>query len=205
MPQFPHNLPPESRKRVEAVPKRFSFHDANLQREDIFISRHPSGRVIQYPTPEPATEIVRSRIARLGLLLGAPTDSPEVGKDRFIIPETARPMGYDANVQAEGQPHLYDDKRMFFDLGLLLRSLAETDKDARLGLAGTIGGNVALLEFTPVGQQKLLLVPGFEWRVKLASDSMRLRNDYEVQIRQEFGDRFENSIASFEQGYRYVR
>lgn len=154
-------------------------------------------RIVSYPTPKSSEAVDAKRILNnSGLLLGREIDDDDVGKSSFKIPNSARPLSYDANSESE-EAYSYSDGRLLYDLGALLGQVYSHD----LVLDGQLGSNVAIVEFTHSQDRRLFLVPGVECYAKSINEGENPFEYYESKIDDEFHNRFSAAKPSFRIGF----
>lgn len=181
---------------------RYSLAYDRIGSEDIMLLRHPSGgavRVIAYESADEQRSQLRDRLVAKGLILGMIIGDAEDTKQHFKVPKSARPIAYDANVEASGA-FSYNDEQMFFDLGQLLAELYQAS-DVKLVLSGDVGRSVAFVEFTHHDERQLYLVPGVERVMESLETDVSPIGFYTERLTEAFGHRFDNAAISFRMGF----
>lgn len=199
----PQNKNGQETEKQHGVPTapRYSFEDDTIGRSDRIYGGVGilSRRILEYAKPTPEAEVVRHKLAQRGLVLGLEEALTVDSTKRFVVPG-ARPIGYDA-ASNTGSPNLYSDADRFFELGIMLRDVAQID-DETLEITGDIGGQVAEIEFTRPGERRLFFVPGFEHYLKPSPDGQEeVFRRYVKHLADELGERFERHIEGFAQGF----
>jgi hypothetical protein len=197
--EVPYTRPRSASDEPErSTGSRYSFANASLSREDHVLT-HPSSRIrmIEYPTPDPVHEAIRSKLRSAGILLGHLIGTEE-GRDAFRVPPSTRPVIYDAQSAAHGA-FSYGDDQLFYDLGELL---AKTYQATEGGvLTADIGQNVAFVEFTQPAERRLFLVPGVEHTIEDVEPGVDPLTHYAAPLRQAFGAKFQDSAVYFQMGF----
>lgn len=180
---------------------RFSFYQSKIERRDLSIGNDMrKQRAIVYKAPTAEKLSFRAALEKKGLVLGTPASDTFSHKESFLIPTAARPINHDVGVRSSGE-FSYDDRALFTELGSMLRVLSGFDNRS-LELKGPISENVAFVEFTRVGENKLFFVPGFEHQLEETSKSNEdILEQYVRQLHDEFGDRFTRNVEEFAQGF----
>lgn len=186
------------------VAPRFSLSDGQISRRDFFVDfGGTKDRFLDYPSPTEWRAQVMTFLREQGLLLGEQYDSEVEGHNRFKIPKEARPVAYDSPMLTRGE-YSYYDTRLFRDLGVLLSRLGGSlGEHTAVKLAGNIGTNVAILDFTLPEQRGLFLVPGIELCTEIADTSEDHLGYYKERLSVEFDRRFSPEARdSFDAGYQ---
>lgn len=190
---------PISSEHIERITGlRYNLSNSRIGSEDIF-KGHVSGRVrlITYPMPrEHGKVVIRATLQAEGLIVGKPLSEKLHGKQVFAVPQSARPITYDASSHAEGA-FSYGDDRLFYDLGFLLG----TAQSMGFVLHEEIAHSVALVEFSRPEDRQLFFVPGIECVMDFNTDGEDHSGYYVDSLRQEFGDRFTDAGIYFRMGF----
>ena len=184
---------------------RFSLANHQIGSLDYLI-HHPTGnqRAITYPSPNTLHLTIRDKLYESGLVLGRlVTDDNETGYESFIVPDSARPLAYDASSRASGA-FSYNDAKLFNELGNLF-ALASLAVDERFIFDDDIRHGVAIVEFTKPGERKLLFVPGAEQFFVPARDGLDPAQFYSDQLAKQFGRQFIEGSVLFRSGYDNTR
>ena len=190
---FPH--PGEHRTNI-----RFSLANREIGSVDHLV-HHPTGdqRVITYPRPEQEQLAIRGALYGRQLILGKLVTEEAQEEQTFVIPDSARPLVYDAASRAQGA-FSYNDSQLFSELGQLLASATQVTGSEYI-LKGDIPHAVAIVEFTRPGQRKLLFSPGVERLFVKLQDGVDPLGYYAGELGGQFGDRFLDAAFYFRSGY----
>lgn len=181
---------------------RFSLADREIGRIDVVEEGMvASRRKLLYPTPKQNQLVIRERMLNRGLLLGTKVEQDASGFDSFVVPLSARSISHEAATEVKGK-YAYNDEEMFSDLGKLLGTLSCQGGESPLVLDEVIGRNIAIVEFTDVEEEKILLVPGFETQVSPVDIEETALNCYSRRLNEEFGDQFQRYAHGFLDAYR---
>lgn len=165
MPEIPIN---PSLTGEHSTSARFSFANSAYARqvhlEDYMVGRFPQRtRLIRYQSG--ANRTLRGQLQASGLILGRQVESES---DVYVVPKSARPLTYEATMKREGS-FSYTDEQLMHDLGSLLGKTAalETADGGSWNMIAledpqTLGGLVAIVDFTLPDERNLFLLPGVE-------------------------------------------
>ncbi len=189
---------PHGRERMTSL--RYSLANENIGSHDELIN-HPSGqvRLIRYPTPSPEGLLVRQQLIDRGLILGALQTGSEEAEQAFVVPLSARPIGYDAGQRLEGA-FTYADQQMFHDLGDMLGVLSRL-QTRQFALKGDIGRLIVLVEFRRPNERQLYFVPGVEVMKRAQPLDTPPLDYYCGRLESQFGKRFAEVTRYFSQGF----
>ncbi|HUY53414.1 MAG TPA: hypothetical protein VMV24_02470 [Candidatus Dormibacteraeota bacterium] len=183
--------------------KRFSLEDGSINRYDILRgSEKRPERFVEYPTPTDYHQEIRSNLISKHDILGKLEYSSVSGIDSFKIQYGAKPILYGAISRANGD-YTYNDSNLFYDLGRLLRDFDNSLNGTKIiRFNGSIGSNVALVDFTAQHEKGLFLVPGVELYVEISPDESKNLDYYILKLQQEFNLRFSQTIETkFTEGF----
>ncbi|HLC91910.1 MAG TPA: hypothetical protein VJC09_02560 [Candidatus Saccharimonadales bacterium] len=179
---------------------RYSFADPTIDRDDVRVYL-PDGmvRAITYPIPNEMQKEVRSKLIKLGLMLGEPSarlSKPD--KDTFEVPRSARPLAYESAQTSNGTTS-YDDRQLFYELGSVLGNLFTIDKG--LVLRAPLGRSIAIVEFAKIEESSLRLVPGVEADIEPMPEDLNAMGYYAERLTEEFGNRFYDGAINLRIGF----
>lgn len=168
--------------------------------QDKFI-RHPSGgwRAIEYTTPNTDILEVRDRLYRHGLVLGRLVTENDEPKQTYVIPNSSRPLAYEASSGGVGE-YTYNDPKLFAELGELI-GLGTAVTGHKYVIKGDLGRAVALVGLTRPNERQLLFVPGIEALLSPKDHKQNALNFYTDRINRQFGYRFARASVIFQNGY----
>lgn len=198
----------------EIIPHHPSEHQTNvrfsLANQEIgsvdYLIHHPTGnqRAITYPSPDTQHLHIRDQLYDGGLILGRLVNEEVSGDyESFIIPDSARPLAYDASSRASGA-FSYDDAKLFNELGNLFASALLATREQSI-FKGDIRHGVAIVEFTKPGERKLLFVPGIEQLFIPLQDGWDPMQFYVDQLAEQFNSQFLEASILFRAGYDNTR
>lgn len=178
---------------------RYSFADDSLQRSDI-VTKHVSGlvRILTYPQPETLeTKDIQSTLSTAGLVLGTEIEGTTFRERIMRIPNSARPLTFDASSESQGM-FSYGDDLLFYDIGKLLASAGHYG----LVLDDEIGSNIAFVEFTKSTDERLFFVPGVEYHMRTAKPQEDIISFYQEKLAERFQVSLGNAAVNFQMGFR---
>ncbi len=192
--------PPHQPGERDTTP-RYSLAYELIGSDDTIV-RHPGGgsaRIVSYPQARGRKSVIREVLLGKGLILGRVRSEIDDKEQQFIVPTSARPIAYDARVDAPGA-FSYNDEQLFFDLGNLLGELYLSDQEEPV-VVGNIGRAVALVEFTRPNERQLYFVPGIERIIETLPVGFEPSEYYTDSLMQTFGHRFDLAAVSFRMGF----
>jgi hypothetical protein len=200
---MPQPFIPEGLPRPEqATDSRFSLALGSIGSKD-FYTQHPTGRVrgVLYPRAEETKQQeIRERLLHSGLILGKLKTSPDSETQVFTIPASSRPLAYDSESADHGYLS-YTDRKLFADIGDLLARLSMIDEFQPRISTEPIGRTIALVEFAKIGERGTFLIPGVERLLEPANPEQPNQKYYNLLLEEEFGDRFLQNQAYFNDYY----
>lgn len=190
-----HPSPEESK-----TPLRYSLAYEKIGSSDIRLN-HVSGsvRLVMYEKGDKRQTAVRRILQNKGLIAGVPLAAPREKEQIFRVPNSARPIAYDARVDTAGT-YSYNDQQLFFDLGSLLGTLYTATKEP-LVVVGDLGKSMTFVEFTQPSERQLYFVPGIEKIVQPAGSDIEPVEYYLERLSEAFDYRFDDRSPYFRQGF----
>lgn len=197
------NLPDHNSPIERNTGRRYNLSNADIGSVDRIIP-HPSGnvRVIEYPAPNKLRTTMRDSMINKKLIIGSQIDDTD-GLQTFRIPLSARPIAYEASQTKSGE-YTYNDSKMFYDLGVLFRSLARAAEKDVYVVKESIGMLVAIVDFTKEGELPLGFVPGVEKAVYPLHTVDDALAHYDYQLASVFGELYIQTKDSFLAGFEKI-
>lgn len=196
----------ESHKSQSELGERRTNPRYNLAHEHIgskdIVVRHPTGdpvRIVTYPAARGREALVREALISRGLILGQVLSGVDDDEQQFLVPTSARPIAYDARVDAPGA-FSYNDEQLFFDLGGLMAALYQSSDEGSV-IEGDVGHAVAFVEFTRPNERQLFFTPGVERITQPLPVGVSPINYYSDSLALTFGARFNLISINFAMGF----
>ncbi len=158
-------------------------------------------RILRHPTPSAAQRNAATEVRERGFVLGAPISTSNDQSVTHSIPESARPLLFDAGSEGRGILS-FGDKQLFYELGESLRMVIDVQRRHELIYDGNILEAMALIEFTRPGERSVWFVPGFELKLRPQTGHIDIDAYFSDMVSKSFGQRFERSREIFENSLR---
>lgn len=151
------------------------------------VSCNKSGRFAQY----------RQLFLQEGIVLGTQVGS-DAEQDHFEVPLESRPLALEART-GNGGELTFGDKRLITELGVLTGTVHRLTEGLIIDAIDAERA-FAIVDFVPVNERQLYLLPGAEQLLREAPNGDVL-SDQMAAFSKEFGERFSGFTDDFLQGY----